>query len=56
MEKKFKIEVVVKGCDEDGVLYHFIFNNIRADELATSIIFISDHVPDLYDIRVTREN
>ena len=56
MKVTFKIEVVVKGCDEDGVLYYFIFNNIRAAELATSIIFITDHVPDLYDIRVIREN
>ena len=56
MENNFKLEVVVKGCDEEGVLYHFIFNNIRADELTMSIIFITDHVPDLYDIRVTREN
>lgn len=55
MKLKFKLEVVVKGCDEEGVLYHFIFSNVRADELATSIIFITDHVPDLCDIRVTRE-
>ena len=56
MENKFKLEVVVKGCDEECVLYHFIFNNIRARELSTSIIFITDHVQDLVDIRVTREN
>ena len=55
MKVKFKLEVVVKGCDEEDVLYHFIFNDIHADELATSIIFITDHVPDLYDIRVTKE-
>ena len=55
MNNKFTLVVVVKVDAEDGLLYHFKFNNIGADELATSIIFITDHVPDLYDIRVTRE-
>ena len=55
MESIFKLEVVVKGCDEDGVLYHFIINNVCAKELVAVINFITDHVPDLYNILIARE-
>ena len=55
MEINFKLDVVVRADNNAGLLYHIYLYNIRADELATSIIFITDHVAGLYDIRVTKE-
>lgn len=55
MNDNFKLDVVVRADNNAGLLYHIYLYNIRPEDLTTSIIFITDHVAGLYEIRVTRE-